>query len=225
MLRSVRSRPCPAIWSATHNPSLAEQLAAAQEWWSEAGVDCAFTDQPIRWLRDEDPVETEQPAMQPPLVVAEPAPSPAPTLGGDPAEWPKDFGDFAAWWLSEPSLDTGGSRPRIAPRGGPGAKLMVLVPEPEAEDVDRLLSGAQGKLLASFFAAAGIAEDETYIAAVLPRHLPLPDWAALAVSGLGAVTLHHIELAAPARTPGLRRGHLAANRPQPSAKHCIFTKY
>ena len=31
---------------------LAEDYAAALDWWREAGVDCEFTDEPTVWLRE-----------------------------------------------------------------------------------------------------------------------------------------------------------------------------
>jgi uracil-DNA glycosylase len=60
-----------------------------------------------------------------------------------------------------------------------------------------LLSGRAGRLLDAMLAAMGISRGETYLASALPAHVPMPDWAALGVTGLGSVLLHHIELAAP----------------------------
>ena len=182
-------------------PSLADQLAAAQAWWMGAGVDHAFADEATVWAPESPPEQAEQspealPAEAQAKAPAQPAP---PSVGGDPANWPQSLEDFGEWWLSEQSLDAGGSTPRIAPRGRPGAKLMVLVPEPEAGDSDRLLSGPQGSLLSSFFTAAGLDEADVYFGSALPRHTPLADWAGLAQAGLGAVTLHHIGLARPER--------------------------
>jgi len=182
--------------------SLADQLAAAQDWWREAGVDCAFADEPTRWLRDpaEEQAQTSSgaPAPIPPPAATQP-PKPKASIGGDPASWPQDLASFSAWWLAEPSLETGGTQPRIPPRGPAGAKLMILVPAPEAQDEDRLLSGPQGALLESFLAAAEVASGDVYLAAGLPRRTPLADMPALAEEGLGAVTLHHIALARPDR--------------------------
>jgi DNA polymerase len=179
--------------------TLAEEFAAAQEWWNEAGVDLAFEDATAHWLKDaaeEASAEVPAPAAAP--KKAPPTP-PRPKIGGEAENWPQALEAFAQWWLTEPSLDAGGSRPRIPPRGKQGAKLMILVPEPEAGDTEELLSGPLGKLLGSFLSAAGIAGDEAYFATILPRHTPHPDWTQLAETGLGAVTLHHVALAAPER--------------------------
>jgi len=76
---------------------------------------------------------------------------------------------------------------------------MFLVAMPEAGDIDLLLSGREGKLLASLATAMGLAQEQTYLAAALPRHTPLPDWEQLDADGMGEVVLHHIKLAAPKR--------------------------
>jgi DNA polymerase len=180
--------------------TLAEQLAAVQEWWREAGVDCAFADEPASWLESpQSHALAEAPVSAPAAAPAKPQPPPKPMIGGTSASWPTDLTAFVEWWLSEPSLDPGGARPRVPPRGPAGAKVLALVPQPEAEDRERLLSGEQGKLLASFLRNAGVAETEVYVASALPRHTPMPDWRDLRASGLDAVLRHHIELARPER--------------------------
>lgn len=176
---------------------LAEELAAAQEWWREAGVDCAFADEAASWF--ESPAEPAAAAPKPAPVAKKPETPLVPMIGRDPAGWPGELSAFAEWWLSEQSLDKGGARPRIAPRGPAGAKVMAIVPQPEAEDRDRLLSGPQGELLTNFLRRAEVAGNEVYVAAALPRHTPMADWSELRQQGLGAVLRHHIELARPAR--------------------------
>jgi DNA polymerase len=122
-----------------------------------------------------------------------------PPVGGERGEWPQDLAAFGAWWLAEPSLDAGGTHPRIAPRGAVGAELLMLVPMPEEGDGEALLSGPQGRLLASFALAAGLAAETVAVAAALPRHTALPDWNALAARGHGEVLLHLLGLARPKR--------------------------
>jgi DNA polymerase len=177
---------------------LADSIASAQAWWREAGVDLAYHDDPCAWLA---------PLQVPAASAAEPTPAPekataAPTrqrVGGDPAAWPADLAAFHLWWLEEPSLDAGGLHGRVAPRGPAEAQLMIVVPMPEPDDAETLLSGAHGRLLTSMVRAMGLAPEEVYVAAALPRHMALPAWAELAVNGLGEVLRHHIALAAPER--------------------------
>lgn len=89
--------------------------------------------------------------------------------------------------------------PRIPPRGERGAALMVLVPQPEEHDRERLLEGPQGRLLANILAAMGLDDGAIYLASALPCHTPVADLAAIGASGMGEVLAHHIALAAPKR--------------------------
>ena len=189
-------------------PTLADDYAAALDWWREAGVDLDYADEPTAWLRE--PEVAAEPEPSPPQRTV-PRPSAAPALeralarepgapiGGDPARWPADLAGFRDFWLTEPSLDPGSLAERVASVGEQGAALMVLAGQPDEGDREALFSGDQGTLLTRIFRAMGIAESETYLAAALPRCTPLPDWEDLAVRGLGALTRHHIALAAPRR--------------------------
>lgn len=197
--------------------SLAREFDAALAWWQAAGVDCDFTDDATAWLADA-PAETalngtRTDAARPQGVAAgheedagsrpapeTPAPAPATLrrdlLGESP---PQDLAGFADWWLTAPGLDTARAYPRIAPRGRAGAELMVLVPQPEPGDTDRLLSGDQGRLLGNILAAMGLDDSAVYFASALPCHTPMADLATLAAGGMDAVTVHHIGLVAPGR--------------------------
>jgi len=191
--------------SDTANHALSGAIAAAFDWWREAGVDFDHTDEARDWLAARAPAVTALPEpaavreapTRPPAPVAE-----LPKIGGDPATWPQNLGEFAAWWLTEPSLDFGQVADRIAPRGPAGAEILIMVDHPEAEDSQSLLSGPQGRLALSILAAIGIAPEQAYFAALLPRHMPLPDWQALTAAGLGELARHHIALAAPRRVIG-----------------------
>jgi DNA polymerase len=189
------------------NTGLSADLAAALAWWRDAGVDCAYRDEPVNWVAEDSPrpreggnlgpdggssVEARGPRLRGDAVI--PA---APVL--DPITLPQDLAAFTRWWLSEPLLDDGRIAGRVPPRGERGAELMIIVPEPEREDRDRLLSGPQGKLLDAILAAIGVAPDKLYLASALPRHTPMADWAAAAQRGLGAALRRQVELVAPQR--------------------------
>ncbi len=178
-------------------PGLSEEIAAALDWWRDAGVDCDLRDEPQGWIAASKAVETKvetSPARQ-----AAPLPAAEPALVIDRTDWPEDFAAFSKWWLSDPWLDGGQTASRVPPRGVQQADLMILVPEPEREDGDQLLSGPQGRLLAAMLAAMGVATESTYLASALPRHTPHADWADLASRGMGEVLRHHVALAAPKR--------------------------
>ena len=187
-------------------PTLERQLAAALSWWREAGVDCAFSDEPSALLR---PAEAAPAAVSvPQRSKRAPAPDPRPAIGGSAADLPQDLAAFREWWLAEPSLDVGGTGPRVPPRGAGEPSLMVLVPMPEAGDRDTLLSGTEGKLVANMLAAMGLAADAAYLAAALPRHMAQPDWDSLESAGLSAILRHHVTLVRPQRLLVLGHGIL-----------------
>lgn len=195
----------------TSESTLAEQFAGAFAWWREAGVEADFSDEPVNWLA-QGPT-AQKPAPKPASQSSAPAraelaetnarrnpATPAlPRIGGDPASWPQDLAAFHDWWRTEPSLDPAPPANRIPPRGAAGAPVMLLVAQPEAEDRESLLSGPQGRLIAAMLAAMGVAEPQAYIASVLPRHTPLPDWQALGQAGIAEIARHHVALVSPAR--------------------------
>ena len=200
-----------------------DQIAAVLQWWRDAGVEHVFADAPTSWLAALAPEEPAAPAAYTP-----PTPKPPPPvaqMGGAADVWPQDLAAFQAWWLVEPALDGGQTAGRVAPRGVAGAELMIVVDHPEANDTDHLLSGPHGKLIAALLSALGIFGDAAYVAAVLPRHMPLPDWTALGGAGLGALTRHHAALARPKRLISFGShvssllGHDPANS-APEAAHC-----
>lgn len=186
-------------------------FAAALDWWREAGLDCDFADDATDWLAKPDPAGPAAPAAEAPA----PAPAAAPArssaqplpvenaspvrFGGEEAGWPTDLAAFHAWWMAEASLETGGTGPRIAPRGVAQADLMVIVAHPEEHDRETLLSGPEGALLGGFLRAAGIPPERAYLASLLPRFSAAPDWPALRQSGCGGLLAHHVALVQPAR--------------------------
>lgn len=188
-----------------------EDFAAAIDWWREAGVDCDFSDDATDWLAPAPqaaPPASAKAALPDPVAAPPPARTPPPPpventspvqFGGEEATWPGDLAAFTGWWLEEPSLETGGTGPRIAPRGAANPEVMVIVAHPEEQDRDQLLSGMEGRLLAGFLRAAGIAPEQAYLASLLPRFTAAPDWPLLAASGCGAVLAHHISLVQPKR--------------------------
>lgn len=191
-------------------PTLAEEIGAAIAWLRVAGVDYEFSDDATAWLGNaasRPSSELEKPASEDPAKGADRQSSAAPKetqspvvranlLGDSP---PQSVAEFREFWLTEPGLDQIGPSGRVAPRGDSGARLMVLVVEPEESDRDLLLSGPQGQLLGRMLNAMGLGQDEVYVASALPRHTPMADTSAIAAAGMDAVTVHHIKLAAPER--------------------------
>lgn len=181
---------------------LAREAESALGWWQLAGLDWTTGDEAqALWAKAApDPVR----AAPAPLIPAKPAAEarpPAPgqpriTLGDSP---PADLAAFGEWWMTAPALEPARLHPRVPPRGQAGARLMVLVGDPEEHDRERLLGDTQGRFLAAMLTAMGIGESEAYVASALPSHTPMADFAALAERGLDSVLAHHLTLAAPAR--------------------------
>jgi DNA polymerase len=172
-------------------PPLAQAVEAALAWWQAAGVDGDWLDAPQDWLARAKPAPKAAAAPAPAIVEHR-------AVGGGPAAWPTDLADFAAWWMTAPDLAPPGSL-RIPPAGPPAPPLMVVVPMPEAEDTDTLLSASAGRLLDGFLAAAGLTRAQVYCTAACPARIAAPDWMALAQAGVGTLLAHHIALVRPQR--------------------------
>lgn len=191
---------------------VADQISGALEWWGVAGVSYDFSGDGEAWLKEES---EEAPLLATPLTSDSKkserdasAEEKIVPLGGGSDNWPKDLAAFRKFWLEDKTLDDGGTHPRLASRGEAGAKLMVLIPMPEASDSDILLGGQQGILIANMTKAMGYKQADVGIIAALPRHMASPDWQGLAARGLGDLLEHHIGLAGPERLIMLGRGIL-----------------
>jgi DNA polymerase len=188
-------------------------LEAALGWWTDAGVDSSFHDEPTDWLASARDSISGPAGAAPPTPIAAPEPPKRQTdararmaaadngsaIGGNPTHWPQALSDFAGWWLTEPSLSPAPTAARVPPAGQTGAPLMVLVPMPEQGDSQVLLAGREGKLLDAILAAMGLTRSDIYLASALPAPMAMPDWQALRDAGLGAVVMHHLALAMPQR--------------------------
>ena len=185
--------PNPGMPAALTAPAIARAIDAALAWWRDAGVADDFDDTPRDWLAAASAKTPAKPAP----AVAKPEPERA-AIGGGPGVWPADLAAFSSWWLTDPALGELGAA-RIAPGGPASPALMVVVPMPEAQDDETLLSGPAGRLLDAFLAAAGLRRDAVYCAAACPTRIAAPDWAALAEQGLGQLLAHHVALVQPQR--------------------------
>lgn len=209
-------------------PSLSDAVEGALDWWREAGVDCDFDDEPINWIAlPPQPEQAPKPvqaaerrasARQPETV--------APPFGlAETATWPRDLESFTAWWLAEPALDEGRTQGRVPPRGQSGAELMIVVPEPEQEDRERLLSGPEGRLLDAMLPAMDIAAGAVYLASALPRHTPAADWESARDRKIGEVLRHHITLVAPKRLIVFGRNILPLIGHDPPQRSAVLRKF
>lgn len=184
---------------------LAMLVEAALDWWADAGVDGPMADAPQSWLASERKVAAKAAAAAAPAFAP---PPPPPAMGGLARDWPQTLEEFHAWWRETPNLPFPPAR-RLSPAGPAQAPLMILLPMPEEDDGDTLLSGRGGKLVDGMLAALGLSRASVYCAAALPVHVPMPDWAHLRDQGLGALLAHHVGLAAPQRLLVLGRNGIS----------------
>ncbi len=175
--------------------SFADQLAAINAWWADAGVDHLFDDEPQALLRE----KIDSPEAPPKAAERTPEAQVAPVPSFDASTLPSSLEAFASWWLDPATELPLAHGNRVPARGTREASLMVLVPMPEAGDSDRLLAGDHGQLIANILRALGLTEDQAYFASALPCPTTMPDWPGLARAGLNAITERHIALAAPQR--------------------------
>ncbi len=209
----------------TGTSGLGDGLEAALAWWREAGVDYAFLDAPQDWLAAAAPVpapKAEQTPAPKPTRAAPPVPEAGP-IAADRTRWPATLPDFAPWWLAEPSLAPRGLA-RVPPSGPANPALMVLVPMPAEDDEGALLSGKTGRLLDAMLAAFGVDPARVYRASALPARIALPDWAALAGAGLGAVLARHVTLVAPERLLVFGRSDILALMGHDSAHSALHLR-
>ncbi|WP_338465996.1 hypothetical protein RXV95_10480 [Novosphingobium sp. ZN18A2] len=218
-------RPVETQPGAPGRVDLADWIGAALDWWRDAGVDADYAENPQDWL---EAAKAKRAAANP---ASHPADTPAESrkpetegkavrIGGERDRWPDTAEAFATWWLTEPTLCPLPAERRVPPSGPAGAPLMVLVPMPEAEDTNALMTGAQGRLLDSMLRAMSLSRDAIYVASVLPARIAAPDWQALAAGGMGDIAAHHIALASPQRLLVLGRtdiSPLLGNDPAKSA--------
>lgn len=178
----------------------ASDIAAAFDWWRDAGVDLDFSDDATDWLAV--PEVTEDLAVAPaatrkPSEEAQVQPAEKTDLLGDAP--PQTLEAFREFWMTAPGLDAIGPRGRVAPRGPQSPEVMILVTDPEEHDGEQLLSGPHGALVAKMLKAMGFAPEQTYFASALPRYMPMTDGQALARQGYRELLLHHIGLVQPQR--------------------------
>lgn len=143
--------------SSPNSLPLTRELAAALEWWQDAGVENDFSDDATAWLESLKDMALEQspkPSGEPTPAAAQSgqkAPSSAPQPIVQRVDFfaegkPQSLDAFREFWMSAPRIDAIGPRGRVPPRGLEGAEVMVLVVDPEQNDTDTLLSGPQGQL-------------------------------------------------------------------------------
>lgn len=163
-----------------------QSLASALEWWCDAGVDTLAEDAARDWLA-------------PPAVKAA-VPAAASAVASAPAEvLPETLAAFLAWRLGETAPEAEWLTPRIGPSGDPASALMILTDMPEADDTDRLLTGAPGRLFDRMLAAIGESRESVYLASLATARPLAGRIPGDAEPRLIQLARHHIDLVAPTK--------------------------
>ena len=187
------------ISAPTANPSTESMIESLQHWWSLAGVELDYEDQPSALLADELVIPAKP--VPSPLVATEPAPAEIETPVQN-EQLPSGYDDFIAWLAKDPGLvEAGWSRHRVLPQGKLKPEVMVIcaLPEKNRNGDAELFNSDNQKLLEKMLAAIGCDSEQSYRASIalsLPvdgrideRHWPT----------LKKRLLHHIGLVDPRR--------------------------
>ncbi len=186
--------------------TLAEQVAAAHDWWRDAGVDSQFDDDPRNWLeRPAKPVEEALPPAGPVKAAPSCRSSAWRSRIGLAADPPRLRSVVAGQRRARHRRHGAEDRPPRYGRGrADGSRAHARRDRPRPPVV-RSTRQAHRATCSPRWACA---EDAAYIASALPRHAHHPDWAALAARDLGKVLAHHVNLVAPKRLLVLGRAML-----------------
>ena len=183
----------------TANPPSEAMISSLQHWWSLAGVDLDYGDQPTALLEPEP--QAPAPIAAPPAAVTEHRPEPTKTVPVH-SPPPAVYEDFIAWLANDKDLiEAGWSKSRVAPEGVREPEIMVIsgLPEKDRNGNVQLFNPDNRKLLEKMLAAIGCDSDHSYIstiaaAASFDGRIDEQHWAAFKER-----TLHHIGLVRPKR--------------------------
>lgn len=188
----------------------ATSVASMMDWWREAGLDVAISEEPRNWLQPQPelpsppPVQAERP--RPPVdraTAPAPAAPPAPAI----APMPGDIAAFEAWRLSDSAPDASWGNQRVGAQGDPRSALIIVIEMPERDDASagRLLGGATGTLFDRMLAAIGRDRSSIYL---VPMCVVRPSTGSIppdALPALAAALRHHVAIS------GARRALVIGN--------------
>lgn len=152
------------ISAPTTNPSAESMIHSLQDWWSLAGVELDYADQPAALLA----VETISRAKEAPptATVTERVPEQAKRPVQD-EPLPAAYPDFLEWLANGDSLiETSWSKQKVSPQGALEPEIMVIsaLPEKNRNGEVQLFNPDNQKLLEKMLAAIGCDSQQSYLA-------------------------------------------------------------
>jgi len=174
-------------------------IDSLQHWWSLAGVDLDYSDQPAALLAAEPAIPPTIAA--PPVAVTERLPEV--TRTSVPAEpLPSVYHDFIAWLANDNGLiEAGWSKSRVLPQGALEPEIMVIsaLPEKNRNGDVQLFNPDNQALLEKMLSAIGCDSEQSYlttiaVSASVDGRIDEQHWPSLKNR-----LLHHIGLVRPKR--------------------------
>ena len=198
-------------------PPIDHAQASLLDWWLEAGVDVAISEEPRNWLLPS--ADSSSSPQTPPrslpggagggqisqssssngYALTTPQPS---TAGERGSEGPDTLTAFHAWLRESSDLPLfRAGAARAIPHGPAEAEIMLVLGPPASDDADsgKPLSGDAWTLATRMLAAIGFTPDQAYVASLTCFPSPLSRLGAADAAHCAQDMRRHIALAAPKR--------------------------
>lgn len=181
------------------NPSAESMIHSLQNWWSLAGVDLDYADQPSALLEVEPVVPAQ--LAPPSLTVTEPEPKEAKKPAHE-QPLPSGHDEFIAWLANDDGLiEASWSKTRVMPQGVLSPEIMVIsaLPEKNRNGDVSLFNPDNQRLIEKMLSAIGCDSGQSYqatisVSAAADGRIDERHWPSLKNR-----LLHHIGLVRPKR--------------------------
>ncbi len=183
----------------TANPSAEPMIRSLQNWWSLAGVDLDYSDQPTALLATDVAAQATASIAQ--TAATKPAPEQTITAVRD-EPLAETYADFLDWLATGNELiEANWSKHRVLPQGALEPEIMTISALPEKNRVGeaQLFDSTNQKLLDRMLAAIGCDSQQSYLATIavsasVDGRIDEQHWPALKTR-----LFHHIALVRPKR--------------------------
>ncbi|MFK7843327.1 MAG: uracil-DNA glycosylase family protein [Sphingorhabdus sp.] len=181
------------------NPTAEAMVSSLQNWWSIAGVEWDYAEEPSSLLSRE--VVSLSQKSEPQIAATEPAPEiKKPAIQNE--KLPGEYPEFVAWLADSTSLiEANWSKNRVMPQGALQPEVMVIsaLPEKSRHGDTQLFNSGNQKLLNKMLAAIGCDSEQSYLSTIsvsasVDGRIDEQHWPTLKTR-----LIHHIGLVRPRR--------------------------